>query len=292
MNFGDNLKSLRKSKKISQEVLAEKVGVSRQSVSKWETGESYPEMNNILMLCKIFHCNINDLVNNTLTDIDSLDEEIKMNVVKFKEEKQRKMKGLSKLIYLGARMAKILTLLGAILIALTMIICPILLNRVDLEKDTITLLDREYSYRLDDNRIIINDYVIDTKGNIENYIESHSMMQHIFATEYVLLCLLISIIFIFQFLKYIEKLFINIYKEDTPFTLENVSYIKKIAFFLLLAILFPNVTGILFQLVMRIDMGVELELTNLLISFIIISLAYIFEYGYELQLDSGGKIYG
>ena len=39
MNFGDNLKRLRKFKKISQERLAEKVGVSRQAVSKWETGE-------------------------------------------------------------------------------------------------------------------------------------------------------------------------------------------------------------------------------------------------------------
>lgn len=38
MKFGDNLRTLRKNKKISQEALAEKVGVSRQSVSKWETG--------------------------------------------------------------------------------------------------------------------------------------------------------------------------------------------------------------------------------------------------------------
>ena len=55
MKFGDNLRNLRKSKKMSQEKLAEKVGVSRQSVSKWETGEAYPEMNHILILCDIFH---------------------------------------------------------------------------------------------------------------------------------------------------------------------------------------------------------------------------------------------
>ena len=48
MKFGENLKKIRKNKKMSQEELAEKVNVSRQSVSKWETGESYPEMNNIL----------------------------------------------------------------------------------------------------------------------------------------------------------------------------------------------------------------------------------------------------
>ena len=38
MKFGDNLKHLRKLKKLSQEALAEKMNVSRQSVSKWETG--------------------------------------------------------------------------------------------------------------------------------------------------------------------------------------------------------------------------------------------------------------
>ena len=40
MKFGDNLKNMRKKNNLSQEELAEKVGVSRQSVSKWETGVS------------------------------------------------------------------------------------------------------------------------------------------------------------------------------------------------------------------------------------------------------------
>ena len=86
MMFGENLKNLRKTKNFSQEKLAEKIGVSRQSVSKWECGDAYPEMNNILTLCNIFHCNINDLVHENISDIDSLDEEIKMNIVKFKKE--------------------------------------------------------------------------------------------------------------------------------------------------------------------------------------------------------------
>ena len=42
MKFGDNLKKIRIYKKLSQEALAEKVNVSRQSVSKWETGDAYP----------------------------------------------------------------------------------------------------------------------------------------------------------------------------------------------------------------------------------------------------------
>ena len=98
MRFCDNLKRLRKQRKISQEMLAEKVGVSRQSVSKWECGEAYPSMDNILILCDIFNCKINDLVHENLTDINSLDEEVKMSIVKFKKEKQKQVKGLSKVV--------------------------------------------------------------------------------------------------------------------------------------------------------------------------------------------------
>ena len=121
MKFGDNLRHLRKYKKLSQEQLAEKVGVSRQSVSKWECGEAYPEMDNILTLCEIFHCKINDLVHDNLIDIDSLDEDIKMSVVKFKKEKQKQMKGLSKVIYILARIGKIATVIGIVSVVISMI---------------------------------------------------------------------------------------------------------------------------------------------------------------------------
>ena len=57
MKFGENLYNLRKKQKISQEKLAEKIGVSRQSVSKWENGTAYPEMNRIFELCKYFTAN-------------------------------------------------------------------------------------------------------------------------------------------------------------------------------------------------------------------------------------------
>ena len=43
MSFGENLQTIRKEKRLSQEALAEILGVSRQAVSKWELGEGYPE---------------------------------------------------------------------------------------------------------------------------------------------------------------------------------------------------------------------------------------------------------
>lgn len=50
MSFGENLRQVRKEKNISQEQLAEIIGVSRQAVSKWEQGTGYPEMEKLLVL--------------------------------------------------------------------------------------------------------------------------------------------------------------------------------------------------------------------------------------------------
>lgn len=44
MKLSDNIKFIRKENNLSQEQLAEQLGVSRQAVSKWESGQSYPEM--------------------------------------------------------------------------------------------------------------------------------------------------------------------------------------------------------------------------------------------------------
>ncbi len=62
MAFSENLQELRKRKDMTQEQLAEKLEVSRQSVSKWESGTSYPEMEKILQICEMFRCNIGVLM--------------------------------------------------------------------------------------------------------------------------------------------------------------------------------------------------------------------------------------
>ena len=68
MKFGENLQKLRKEKGISQEQLAEQLGVTRQSVSKWESGNSYPEMDKIVAICNLFHCDMDVLINKDITE--------------------------------------------------------------------------------------------------------------------------------------------------------------------------------------------------------------------------------
>lgn len=62
MRFCDKLPKLRKENNLSQELLAEKLGLSRQAISKWESGSSYPDMEKMLEMCKILNCTLEDLL--------------------------------------------------------------------------------------------------------------------------------------------------------------------------------------------------------------------------------------
>ena len=62
MSFGENLQTIRKKNHLSQEGLAELLGVSRQAVSKWELGEGYPEVDKLLLLSQKLNVSIDSLM--------------------------------------------------------------------------------------------------------------------------------------------------------------------------------------------------------------------------------------
>lgn len=301
MKFGDNLRKLRKLKKLSQEALAEKMEVSRQSVSKWETGDAYPEMNNILQLCKIFHCHINDLVNDSIVDIDSLDEEIKMNVVKFKSEQQSKMKGLSKAISVISKIGKIICIICIPIVIATMIISGIFISKVSIKDDEI-IFDNSSVLSIvesDDKMIIkVGDAVLGetTDKNevikVKEIVKNNSKITILAYLETGFIFLIVSLVIVSIMFKALEKLFDNINKGDTPFTLENVGYIKKIAYLMIVVTLLPSIVGVIFEAILKVDLNIGFEMFSLVEILFLFSIAYIFEYGYEIQLDSKGKMYG
>lgn len=67
MSFRNNLQHLRGTRDLSQAQLAALLGVSRQSVAKWEAEKSYPEMDKLIKLCDLFECSLDDLVRGDLT---------------------------------------------------------------------------------------------------------------------------------------------------------------------------------------------------------------------------------
>lgn len=303
MKFGENLYNLRKANKMSQEKLAEKMNVTRQSVSKWENGESYPEMEKIMKLCTIFHCKINDLVHENMLDIDSLDEDIKMSVVKFKEEKQKKIKGISKAIYILARIGKIACKIAIPIMIVVMIATPFFLKNIEVENNELVWNGNndKFSITDDGNKVTLkyNDNIIIAEDSSQNvntkYIEILSNNSKYLVIGYIEVGFLFLVISLFLYemtLNRLEKLFMNINEGDTPFTLENVRYIKEMAKFMIIALILPSCGGIVFEKILSTDLGVDFELFDVIQILFLFGISYIFEYGYELQQDTKAKMYG
>lgn len=219
MKFGGNLKELRKIKKLSQEDLAERVGVSRQSVSKWETGDAYPEMNNILMLCKIFNCKINDLLSNNLEDFESFDEEVKMNLVKFEKEKQQKVKTLTKILSLIGKIAGIVVKVAIPFVIIAMIVIPIFLSNIDVENNKIISKNIDIQLVEHGNRInidykghtAISDIQNEDFDKLANVLKENKTIT-IVKLELGFTTLLVFLIILTKLLKHLEELFENINK--------------------------------------------------------------------------------
>lgn len=303
MKFGENLYQLRKNAKLSQETLAEKVGVSRQSVSKWENGDAYPEMENIMKLCKIFHCKINNLVHDDIQDIDSLDEEIKMTKVKFEKDKQKKLKIISKIIYVIAKIGKIFTRIGVAGLSIALIFGSILISSTTIENEnelSFKIGNYNAQFEIENNEVKFItqnpslDFVKFEKTNeLNNFIEifkEHSKTT-IFIVFLITLIILISALVVLSFtLKHLEQLFKNIYDGDTPFTLENVFHIKRMTYLMIAVTILPAFANVISNIILNRDLDFNIG-TNLITILFLYSIAYIFEYGYQIQLDSNGRIY-
>lgn len=76
MIISDKIILLRKKNNLTQEELAEKLGVSRQSVSKWEMGNSIPDINKIIQLSDVFGVKTDYLLKDEIDDIEYSDDTV------------------------------------------------------------------------------------------------------------------------------------------------------------------------------------------------------------------------
>ena len=77
MSFGQNLQFLRKMRNMTQEELAERMAVSRQTVSKWELEAAFPEVPKITELCALFSCSMDQLVRENMNVMDDAYSDIR-----------------------------------------------------------------------------------------------------------------------------------------------------------------------------------------------------------------------
>lgn len=81
MKLGDKLFNLRKKSGLSQEEVAEKLGVTRQTISKWETNQTVPELVRVKLLCEVYNVTYDYIIsssglNSDVTSIENIVDEI------------------------------------------------------------------------------------------------------------------------------------------------------------------------------------------------------------------------
>ena len=227
-----------------------------------------------------------------------------MSVVKLKEEKQKKLKTLSKIVEVLAKIGKVFCYIALVFAALAAIIVPMIIKNIDI-KDNEILYSEKTVLKLveEDNKLVIKvgeSIAAEEKDpekiqEIKEFFEKNqdNKILNIGYIELGILGGVATLILTIFLLKHLEKLSKNINKEDTPFTLENVEHFRKIGYILIALFVIPAViSGILEGLVSsdsKTNFHFDINIVELLFIFII---AHIFEYGCEIQKDSKGKIYG
>lgn len=75
MELGSQIKKFRTELSLSQDALAQKIYVSRQTISNWENEKSYPDVNNLVLLSEVFHTSIDNLIKG---DVEVMKEQIRI----------------------------------------------------------------------------------------------------------------------------------------------------------------------------------------------------------------------
>lgn len=175
MNLGKKIAALRKKNNLSQEELAEKVGVARQTISKWEIGDTTPDINQVKIISKIFNISIDELVDNDIN-----------NVIVEKVSNTEKLAGIT---------IKILKVFGIMLIVfITLIFLFVIIFMVDMPRNDYDIVGRtkvscnldneEYVYEAEYNKNyqVINsggDAYIMNHTDIESYEDVNKIVAHI-----------------------------------------------------------------------------------------------------------------
>lgn len=175
MNLGKKIAELRKKNNLSQEELAEKVGVARQMISKWEIGDTTPDINQVKIISKIFNISIDELVDNDIN-----------NVIVENVSNTEKLAGIT---------IKILKVFGIMLIVfITLIFLFVIIFMVDMPRNDYDIvgttkvscnLDNEkyvYEAQYNKNYQVINsggDAYIMNHTDIESYEDVNKIVAHI-----------------------------------------------------------------------------------------------------------------
>ncbi|WP_438836112.1 helix-turn-helix domain-containing protein [Streptococcus pluranimalium] len=119
MKFHNRLVDLRNSKKLSQEELAEKLYVSRQTISNWERGRTYPDINSLLLIATFFDVSLDNLIKG---DVDIMKHQVDQSQFK----KWLVVGGISWFLFLVVVPTRYLFSIGVVSPILWLLSCPMI----------------------------------------------------------------------------------------------------------------------------------------------------------------------
>lgn len=114
--FAENLKKIRKDKGYTQEILAEKLNVVRQTVSKWEKGLSLPDVDMLSKIANVLETDVNILLDGQITTTDQ--SEIVKQLAKINEQLTIKKRRYKKIMKTIAIILLIIVIFGILLVIL------------------------------------------------------------------------------------------------------------------------------------------------------------------------------
>ena len=147
MNFCDKLQKIRKENNITQEGLADKLNVSRQAVSKWENGGTYPDTEKLIQISKIFNVSLDELINDNVDkNVHNLSKKIS-----FMELLNEMLEFISKSInmFWSMKFFEKIKCLFEMLVLILIIVCVAMLSTsimVDLVRRILMFLPGEFLY--------------------------------------------------------------------------------------------------------------------------------------------------
>lgn len=102
IKLADRLVELRKEHKLSQEALAEKLGLSRQSISKWERAEASPDTDNLIALAEVYGVTLDELLGNNEPKAEKTEPQATKKQLSAKQIKGKSNLKKAPLLFLGA----------------------------------------------------------------------------------------------------------------------------------------------------------------------------------------------
>lgn len=207
---------------------------------------------------------------------------------------------INKVLAVLAKIAKIFVMIAIPFVVITMITFAVFVNKIDISKNQIKMDDIGFVLNIEKNNNLVvrfNDDDVQTitsselVDNIQSVINNHSKTELLVLSEVGMIIIIVDLVLMIMILNSLEKLFKNLFKKGTPFIMENVLFIKKAAYLMLATVLLSWITGIIFELILGLDLNVSLEISNIIEVLFLFSIAYIFQYGCQIQAESQTRLY-